>query len=363
MAKHIGNLLLVLGVVIGALAAAGAKKAYRTIVLGDETAWPGEFVFRDVASPASRNVLLAREGQELSADVVALLREEGIASVRVRRPALESERFSLSDVQAVAGRVLHTPVVRAGEVDPLSPGRVVTADLVERARAAGLESLPVRAQDGSEASLSLLPAGAEIALAGERLHRAIDLPARIEGGTYLDDERIAELWAAGVDAIDVKTRVRFSLADWSDKWRFLVAVLLTIAGVAVKRRAPGVEAGEGGTPAAGGVDLAGALAELERGLAEIKARLAEIEAGELQRALDPLLAGPAYAFLEGREALRARGGIALYAAVMAPFSSAERKLHRAWSAAVDGAVEEARDCVAAALPFLRDARAALAAAG
>ena len=55
---------------------------------------------------------------------------------------------------------------------------------------------------------------------------------------------------------------------------------------------------------------------------------------------------------------RARHGVRAATAFMAPLATAERQLNRAWSAAVDGATEESRDCVGHALAPLREARAA-----
>ena len=356
MIGKLGNLLLVIGTVFGALAAADSVKAYRHVDLTGDEDLAGEFLFLDVPGatddPESNPPpILALQGQALSAELVAGLRAAGVERVRVRRPALAFEPVTLAEAE---GRVLHGGVALGGSSESIRAGRIITRDLVERARAAGVLTLAVR--DGE--ALDLTAEGLDLGRKA-RLAEDIDLPFQIPAGTYLDATRLAELTEAEVEMVDVKTPAAWNLADWTQRWNFLGAVLAILAGVLLNRRGARASAVQA-TPSAGGtVEEPGAV--LERLVAETEAlagRVETLDAPALHAALDALLSGPLYTLVEGREALRARHGVRAATAFMAPLATAERQLNRAWSAAVDGATEESRDCVGHALAPLREARAA-----
>lgn len=69
---------------------------------------------------------------------------------------------------------------------------------------------------------------------------------------------------------------------------------------------------------------------------------------EIHAELDRLVDGPLFEFAEAREGLLARHGFGGFARVVGEFSRGERAVNRAWSAAVDGYPNEARDSVARA---------------
>ena len=86
------------------------------------------------------------------------------------------------------------------------------------------------------------------------------------------------------------------------------------------------------------------------------------------RALDPdafleraeaVLSEDCVAFVEERDALRLALGGKAYAAVMASFSTGERRLSRAWSAAADGYRQEAVTSLGECVEPFEDALAAL----
>jgi hypothetical protein len=71
----------------------------------------------------------------------------------------------------------------------------------------------------------------------------------------------------------------------------------------------------------------------------------DVSCGEIHDELDKLVDGPLFDFAEAREGLLAMHGFGEYARVVGEFSRGERAVNRAWSSAVDGYPEEARNSV------------------
>ncbi|MDP6763857.1 MAG: hypothetical protein QF903_00350 [Planctomycetota bacterium] len=352
MMAKLGNLLLVLGTVVGALAAADSVKAYRRVDLAAAGDLSGEYLFHDVS--AEDGALLGAADAPLTAELVATLVAAGVESVRVRRPARPFEPVAPG---AAEGRVLFAPVRLAGRTERIGSGRILTPHLVARARAAGIDSLVLRG--GAPLDLTRKPLDLP---AMARLDEGIELPLEVGAGTYLDEERLAELTAEGIGTVDVKVPSSWNFADWTQRYSFLAAVLATLAGVALLRRASradlAVPSGGDAAATAQGEDPRAVLERLVEETEALAGEVASMDATSLHAAVDALLAGPLYTLIEGRDVLRSRHGVRAAVAFMAPLAGAERQLNRAWSAAVDGAVEESRDCVGRALAPLREARAA-----
>ncbi len=101
------------------------------------------------------------------------------------------------------------------------------------------------------------------------------------------------------------------------------------------------------------------LDDAEKRIKALTVSLGELDCEQIRSALDPVLQDGVYPFVEGRELLRSEVGGKRYVAIMSPFASAERRLNRAWSAAVDGYVDEAREQVKQSTPFLEETLSAL----
>ena len=164
---------------------------------------------------------------------------------------------------------------------------------------------------------------------------------------------LAELRRAGVRNIRVK---EFNVRRWRGKWFFLVAVAGLLLGGFLTRA--------GGRPrsvsqtAEGRTDsphytlkaMRTAIDALKTELAGMPDRSRRLDAvvrqvGEVQKT-------HVTAFVEARAELISMLGLAGYAALMDSFAAAERKLNRAWSAAVDKASEEAFACLDEAASLL-----------
>lgn len=72
--------------------------------------------------------------------------------------------------------------------------------------------------------------------------------------------------------------------------------------------------------------------------------------------IDDELADDLRTFADGRESMVTEHGLTLFADVMSPFAAGERAINRAWSAAADGYLDEATDCLERGCQMLSDAR-------
>lgn len=345
MKRHLANLLLVLGTVLGVLAAAESRRTNRVLAL-DRPLAGAEFLAADV--PGAGKVPLAEAGEPVTEELRLRLLGSGIHRVRVRRPPVDHRTVPLEEA---AGAVLASPVVLPGESERVRAGRLLSPTLVERAAEAGIERMRVRDSEG-EFELPTAEPPKPKELARLELVEDLALPARIEAGRFIDEGTLERLARAGIATVEAKVSAPFSFAAWEWKWWFALAVLAMVAGISLKRpstAAPATDRGIESGPLAEWLDE---TLDTTRGLAEAGA---ELEPTELHQRLGALLAGPVHAFVEAREQLRERLGLHAFAEVMGPFSSAERRLNRAWSASVDRNVPEARSCLTEAVPLLEEA--------
>ncbi len=297
--KLLGNLLLIVGTVLAGLAAANSERASRLLPL-DRVPATEEFLFNDVADPMSKDTVLVPRGTALTGVVIAGLRKAGLESVLVRVPPRASEVLPTAEC---AGRVLAKPVV------------------------AGKDK------------------------AGKPLvHKA---------GKFVDTRLLAILQEAGVASAEVKISRRFAFADWDMKWVFLLGVLAMIAGVIlIRSQMGGAKSIDGSGELVTTATVHGWLQQLTQEVERMAARVQTMEVDAIHTSLTPMFAEYGQPFVDHRELLRKEFGGAKFARILGPFASAERRLNRAWSAAVDQYVDEARAQVQAALPYLHESLAA-----
>ncbi len=190
--------------------------------------------------------------------------------------------------------------------------------------------------------------------AGVQATAAAESVPLIPAGTVLGSAELQTLRAAGVERVRV---LEFALGRWDEAPAFGASVLGLLTSAALMRRARR-RAGSGVTavhdePVAVLARICEAVADLRAELArrpDEPSRLAHVLGvlGTLQR-------GDLPAFVATREDLVAAGGLAGYARVMDRFAGAERQLNRAWSAAADGVLDEARDSLDRAAVLLDEA--------
>lgn len=172
----------------------------------------------------------------------------------------------------------------------------------------------------------------------------------------LTPERIEQLRAAGVQRVRVK---EFSFARWGTRWVFLLAVFGLVGGAVLlktdtrRRRAGSIAA------VSSGVSPEQALTSIIQTIDRIKADLGLAGDRGVRLSMISDRLGEAQklhvdAFVNTRDALIARLGLSGYAAVMDRFSSGERQINRAWSAAVDGVESEAVACLGRGRELIND---------
>jgi hypothetical protein len=387
MKSNIANWLLVIGVVVGALAAAGSKKAYRWVELDPMVDLSGEVLYETVEHQrveGEKPLLIAERGAALDATVVTRLTNSNYDRVRVRHPARDAETVMIAEAE---GSVLAKSIVVEGETEELKAGRLLTADLVTRANEAGLETLSIRLRsEGPETARDFetleppLPAregdprderywardpdtkawaplsGPNAAIGGRVLAETIELPRRLKANSFLDADRHALLQRQGVEEVEVSVSAPFEWDGWTQRWYFLISVLIIGAAIALKRGSQAVVASSDGSTPASAVRTA--LQELVADANRLAEAAPGLDADGLHAAIDPIHSGSLYRVIEGKDSAQAALGLNAYAHVFGPLASGERMLNRAWSAAVDGYVEEARDCAGRAAPHFEEALSA-----
>lgn len=91
--------------------------------------------------------------------------------------------------------------------------------------------------------------------------------------------------------------------------------------------------------------LTGSLAELKQRIGELKTSFDKLAPHDVVEFIDETCSEPFSDFADARNALIQRFGLQAFAEIMTQFASGERYLNRAWSAAADGYLHEARDSV------------------
>lgn len=156
----------------------------------------------------------------------------------------------------------------------------------------------------------------------------------------------------------------FAFQRWTGKWLFLLSLLGLAAGgwlikSATRRDIAAAEAtrADGQMPEAALDAVAGDINSLLRDLPGLPDEDARCEAivetlGRAQREHIPV-------FVEARNLLISRMGLAAYAALMDRFAATERQINRAWSAAADEHYPEALTCLEKAHALMGETRGRL----
>lgn len=172
--------------------------------------------------------------------------------------------------------------------------------------------------------------------------------------TLLDQATIATLRAGGVERVKVK---EFSLLRWKEAWLFAIACVGLVTAAALlrldARRIATTGASAAGSEAAPEAALARAADELTALRESLRATDAVEAMPRLVDGLNRIQATHLTAFLDARPRLLSRMGMGRFARLMGSFATAERQLHRAWSAAADRVPDEALDCLERGTAMLR----------
>ncbi len=253
----------------------------------------------------------------------------------------------------LAGYLLMTLFLCLGSV-AATTAYVPTLDAVAQAVAAG-----TRITLATGAGVLRDEAGEPVRDKNGALRPLIAVPE--EGDPVVVDEALVErLRDAGVERVKVK---EFAFGRWSLGWLFSISAAGLIGGAMLVRAGTRREiaqhaAGTGKTRSPRDL-LAAIRADLDAAAAQIEGQPPTHVQHVLVERLGELQSGHIDDFVRARPALIGTLGLAGFARVMDRFAIMERQVNRTWSAAADGAVDEALDSFAAARALLPDVEAAL----
>ncbi len=145
------------------------------------------------------------------------------------------------------------------------------------------------------------------------------------------------------------------------KWLWYVpALALGIAGVVVIRTHMARRTKADHHVAANIETIEASLGRIAANIDTLDARKHSIDTYDVRHRIDELFADDLEAFVDARQSIAHRHGLAAYAEVMTAFAAGERYLNRVWSASADGYIDEvhaylekARDQFAETLALLR----------
>ena len=147
-------------------------------------------------------------------------------------------------------------------------------------------------------------------------------------------------------------KIPWSTIPWG--W-YLASVSICVVGIVLLRlgRTSTVESTEESTASLS--EIRGSLLNLLKNTQQMSGQMDELAPSEMTVFIDDVLSPDCYIFAEGRNAITTEMGLQKFADVMTHFSAAERAVNRAWSAAADGYVDEAKKCVERAVSMFEDA--------
>jgi len=368
----IGQLLLVGGTIAASLAAASGVKPWVEVPLNQVAVDDPEVVlFQDLEVQGDGDVTMAlAAGSPLTRAAAQALAAAGVDSLRLRRLARADEALQVADLESIEGRVLAETLY----YDDASGERVGRDEAEARLeRATELESFAA----SFEADGGVLPEAGVIfatvdAEGAEQYGVAPEMPpegARIVGttaelsavrssallvgvptmrslapaGRFIDADLGGRIVELGFEQVSVRVPAPpWEFNAWGGRWIFLGGLLVMVVGVVTMRSARTQAALAAAQASAEGDEASPreALKSIVERVQALHAGAAQLSREDLMTACDDLLVGPVFAFGDSQDQLRAELGGRVYAQVMTSFSTGERRLSRAWSAAADGYRDE-----------------------
>jgi hypothetical protein len=336
--KLLGNLLLVVSLTVGALAAA---TAYLVPLDLPREELVGLTLNVDAGRDA-RGRPLAKKGEQLTPAVINVLRVEGdVPYVRVREFALGRWPYRWWFLAAVVGLLGSAAVLRsASRREVATAGATGAGELPEKALRAIKQTVADLRQElaGSPVEMPDLRQRYERLSDEDRTHlesfmRARSaLAGRVNAGDITELQRTAGTPEGAAHAQAVRERLGPD-ARHLDQFLQAHAVLAGRLGSADFAELP---------------NLLLLPPEQRERFGLILTRVGELQKTHM------------VAFVEARPVLIARLGLGGYAELMDRYAAAERQLNRAWSAAADGVYEEAVQALEVAGVLLDESLARLA---
>ena len=127
----------------------------------------------------------------------------------------------------------------------------------------------------------------------------------------------------------------------SIRWpQFAAALVVGAAGVALVRVAQKQTSRSEGKLASDMQSVEASLSRIVENITQLNAQKHSIDTYDMHARIDELFAEDLTGFVQARESIAHVHGLSAYADVMSCFAAGERYLNRAWSASVDGYIDE-----------------------
>ena len=175
----------------------------------------------------------------------------------------------------------------------------------------------------------------------------------VETGTELTPQVQFQLRQNGVTRVRIK---EFTFQRWELSWLFVLAAAGLILGARIVTRAAAREIVEhGSTRQSGQVNnpqqAVQTILDIARSLHEDLPKLSteSEKANVILTRIDRVQKHLSMQIVDSRNILISQLGLTGFAEFMDAYSRMERALNRAWSAAADGVLDEALDCISAAV--------------
>ncbi len=214
-------------------------------------------------------------------------------------------------------------------------------------------------EQASEAWESGLRTGDVVVSVGDRPTPVADAFAKALGA--LGDESTTLVYSRDgkENSIQISTGNPWRTINWF--WYGLSAAVC-IGGIVLIRSGKKALAGQSEKTEASLKQIKAHLGDLVNHTETLQHNLKDLSPREILDYIDDTLHEDFRGFADGRDSITAEHGLEVFAEVMTNFAAGERALNRAWSAAADGYVDEAANCVDRGLAMLKSAQKSLNAA-
>ena len=140
---------------------------------------------------------------------------------------------------------------------------------------------------------------------------------------------------------------------------YIASAVVCFAGVVVLQISKRSEGQKSEETAANLAEIKSALTRAGENVGKLSNQIGKMAPSKIVEWIDGELAEDIRIFADGRDNITSEFGLSTFADVMSQFAAGERAINRAWSAAADGYVDEAADCVQRANLMFKEASSIL----
>ncbi|UCD51446.1 MAG: hypothetical protein JSW27_02205 [Phycisphaerales bacterium] len=147
-----------------------------------------------------------------------------------------------------------------------------------------------------------------------------------------------------IQSLDAPTAVDESVDESPIKWLWYVpALAVGVAGVTMIRTTEARQSKTEHHVAANIETVEGSLQRIATNLDQLNAEKDAIDTYDMRHKIDELFMDDLEQFVDARQSIVHRYGLAAYGEIMGSFAAGERYLNRVWSASADGYIDEVNE--------------------